>query len=79
MGTPLSTTMSFSSSLEDFGTVCIGKSFDDKGRNPKKISTKIVNMSLSPLTPLPLKAIVNKKIVNYGADFNPPTYCHDRE
>ena len=50
-----------------------------KGRNPKKISTKIVNMSLSPLTPLPLKAIVNKKIVNYGADFNPPTYCRDRE
>ena len=49
------------------------------GRNPKKISTKIVNMSLSPLTTLPLKAIVNKKIVNYGADFNPPTYCRDRE
>ena len=51
----------------------------NKGRNPKKISTKIVNMSLSPLTPLPLKAIGNKKIVNYGTDFNSPTFCRDRE
>ena len=50
-----------------------------KGRNPKKISTKIVNMSLSPLTPLPLKAIGNKKIVNYGTEFNSPTFCRDRE
>ena len=51
----------------------------NKGRNPKKISTKIVNMSLSPLTPLPLKAIGNKKIVNYGTEFNSPTFCRDRE
>ena len=36
----------------------------DLGMQSKK-STKIVNKSLSPLTPLPLKAIVKKNTVNY--------------
>ena len=36
-------------------------------------------MSLSSLTPLPLKGIVNKKIVKNCTNFNPPTYYGVRE
>ena len=51
----------------------------DKGRIPKKISTVLVNMVLSPLTPLPQKGLVNTIIVKLGKVFYPPTSCQDRE
>ena len=50
-----------------------------KGRIPKKISTVLVNMVLSPLTPLPQKGLVNRIIVKLGKVFYPPTSCQDRE
>ena len=52
---------------------------DVKGRIPKKLSTVLVNMVLSPLTPLPQKGLVNRTIVKFGKVFYPPTLCHDRE
>ena len=43
-----------------------------KGRHQKKIRTDIVNMSLSPLPPLPLGHIVNKKMVKNSVVVYPP-------
>ena len=50
-----------------------------KGRIPKKLSTNIVNMVLSPFTPLPLEGLVNKIKVKIGKIFYPPTSTSDRE
>ena len=50
-----------------------------KGRIQKKLTTDLVNMVLSPFTPLPPMGLVNKIIVKIGEIFNPPTSCQDRE
>ena len=51
----------------------------NKGRCQKELRTDIVKVSLSPLTPLPLGYIVNKKIENIGEIFTLPSYSHYRE
>ena len=51
----------------------------DKGRIPKKLTTNIVNMVSSPLTPLPLKGLVNIFMVKIGKNFIPPTSSQDSE
>ena len=50
-----------------------------KGRIQKKLTTDLVNMVLSPFTPLPPMGLVNKIIVKIGDLFNPPISCQDRE
>ena len=50
-----------------------------KGRIQKKLTTDLVNMVLSPFTPLPPMGLVNKIVVKIGDVFNPPISCQDRE
>ena len=50
-----------------------------KGRIQKKLTTDLVNMVLSPFTPLPPMGLVNKIIVKICEIFNPPISCQDRE
>ena len=50
-----------------------------KGRIQKKLTTDLVNMVLSPFTPLPPMGLVNKIIVKIGEVFTPPISCQDRE
>ena len=52
-----------------------------KGRIQKKLTTAtdLVNMVLSPFTPLPPMGLVNKIIVKVCDLFNPPISCQDRE
>ena len=45
----------------------------------KKITTDLVNMVLSPFTPLPSMGLVNKILVKIGEVFTPPISCQDRE
>ena len=42
-----------------------------KGRIQKKLTTDLVNMVLSPFTPLPPMGLVNKIIVKICEIFNP--------
>ena len=55
------------------------KDKNTKGRIQKKLTTDLVNMVLSPFTPLPPMGLVNKIIVKIGDLFNPPISCQDRE
>ena len=50
-----------------------------KGRIQKKLITDLVNMVLSPFTPLPSMGLVNKILVKIGEVFTPPISCQDRE
>ena len=50
-----------------------------KGRIQKKLTTDLVNMVLSPFTPLPSMGLVNKILVKIGEVFTPPISCQDRE